>query len=188
MAVISPSPTVFLDKDGTILVDVPYNVDPARMELMPTVREGLALLGAAGYRLAVVSNQSGVGLGRFGAAALEPVEERLRELFAESGAVLSGCFWCTHAPADGCGCRKPAPGLVARAANALASDLGRSWMVGDILDDVEAAHAAGCRAVLVDRGGETVWRDGPLRHPDARTATFLDAARHVASFGSPWRS
>ena len=169
----------FLDKDGTLLVDVPYNVDPARMTPMETVSDGLARLAGAGFRLVVVSNQSGAAEGRFAPSALEGVEDRLRELFADAGVALAGCFWCVHARDASCACRKPAPGLLRHAAGDLDVDLGASWMVGDILDDVEAGHAAGCRAALVDAGRETERRDGPMRRPDVLSATFVGAAAAI---------
>src|SRR5690606_21518630 len=114
------------------------------------------------------------------------VGRRLRELFADCGATLSGFYWCPHAPAPGCGCRKPAPGLLLRAASEQHVDPQRSWMIGDILDDVEAGHRAGCRGVLVDNGNETEWRDGELRRPYARAADLAGAARQVAGAWDVW--
>jgi histidinol-phosphate phosphatase family protein len=106
-----PSPAVFLDKDGTLLEDVPYNVDPARIALAPGAGDGLRLLAATGLPLIVVSNQPGVALGYFPEHALDGVAQRLGELFALHGATLGGFYFCPHAPAaDGslhCACRKP---------------------------------------------------------------------------------
>ena len=185
MALRGNRPFVFLDKDGTLVVDVPYNVDPGLVELMPTAAAGLRLLADAGFGLAVVSNQAGVALGRFAVRDLDPLEDRLRALVADAGAALEACFWCTDAPGTGCGCRKPAPGLLTRAAEELDVDLGRSWMVGDILDDVEAGNRAGCRTALVDTGGETEWLDGPLRIPDLVAGTFLEAASAIVERTPP---
>ena len=92
---------VFLDKDGTLVENVPYNADPARIVLAPGAREAVAAMAGAGYRVIVVSNQPGVALGRFPEADLERVEQRLRELLP----ALDGFYWCPHAPAEGCGCR-----------------------------------------------------------------------------------
>ena len=78
-----------------------------------------------------------------------------------------------------CSCRKPGPGLIARAAEEHAIDLDRSWFVGDILDDVEAGHAAGCRAILVDVGSETRWELTPARTPDAIVRSLEEAARAI---------
>ncbi len=177
---------VFLDKDGTLVENVPYNVDPARMRLGRGAAEGLAALHAAGYGLAVVSNQSGVARGFFPESALAGVWRRLQELFAEAGVPLAGFYWCPHHPegsvaayAVTCDCRKPAPGLVRRAAAELRADLSASWAVGDILDDVEAGRRAGCRTVLLDSGGETVWARGPERRPHVTASDLADAARRI---------
>jgi histidinol-phosphate phosphatase family protein len=177
---------VFLDKDGTLVEDVPYNVDPARIRLAPGAREGLLALSAAGYRLVVVSNQSGVARGYFPETALGGVGERLRELLAECGVPLAGFHWCPHHPAGSvaayaveCACRKPLPGLIVRAADDLGLDRRRSWMVGDILDDVEAGRRAGCRTVLLDNGHETEWLRSPERTPHLIAADLADAARLI---------
>src|SRR5262249_30556559 len=139
MALTSPcQPAVFLDKDGTIIEDVPFNVDPNRMRWMPGAMRGLRLLGAAGYRLIVVSNQSGVARGFFPEEALTQVWQRLAELFTSAGARLAGFYYCPHHPegivaryVGECDCRKPQPGLIFRATRELDVDLERSWLVGD---------------------------------------------------------
>jgi histidinol phosphatase-like enzyme len=96
---------------------------------------------------------------------------------------LAGFYACTHAagpgPVPACLCRKPAPGLLRQAARAHGVDLRRSWMVGDILDDIEAGRRAGCRTVLLDVGNETVWRMSPLRTPHHRVTNWLDAAHAI---------
>ena len=178
-----PDRAVFLDKDGTLIVDVPYNVDPALIELAPGAVEGLSKLHASGYRLVVISNQSGVARGRFEVAALASVEARLRELLEGFGVPLAGFYFCPHHPEGSvpaysvlCDCRKPKPGMLIEAARDLDLDLARSWFVGDILNDVEAGHRAGCRAILIDNGNETEWTLGPDRTPDFRATDLLEAA------------
>lgn len=177
-------PAVFLDKDGTLIEDVPYNVDPELISLTDNAGPGLALLLECGYRLFVVSNQAGVGLGYFSAAALGQVSQRILQLVACEGAGLHGFYYCPHAPAEAgspaCNCRKPAPGLVLQAAEQHDIDLARSWFIGDILDDVEAGHRAGCRSILLDNGNETEWVMSPLRKPDFLARDLLDAASHIA--------
>jgi D-glycero-D-manno-heptose 1,7-bisphosphate phosphatase len=179
-------PAVFLDKDGTLLDDVPYNIDPALMRLTPGARDALTLLAASPFALFVISNQPGVALGMFARSALTEVEAQLHHLFAGCGATLSGAYWCPHHPDGkvapynvGCDCRKPGSGLLLRAARAHRIDLGRSWFIGDILDDVEAGNRAGCRTVLLDNGHETEWIEGPLRVPFARAADLHAAAQIV---------
>jgi len=177
---------VFLDKDGTLVENVPYNVDPSRVRLLPGVLDGMRQLQDAGFRLIVVSNQPGIAFARFRRSALDRIEARLDRLFAEAGVVVTAYAWCPHHPegvhpwyARPCECRKPLPGLLLDAARRHAIDLASSWMIGDILDDIEAGTRAGCRTVLVDRGGETLWQRGPGRTPDAIVHRFDDAAAFV---------
>lgn len=177
-------PAVFLDKDGTLVKDVPFNVEPSRVALMPGAGEGLARMQAAGFALVLVSNQPGVGLGRFPRSALDAVDAHLAQLLAPYGASLDATYYCPHVPSDGdrllaCWCRKPAPGLLFRAARDLHLHLGRSWMIGDILNDVEAGRAAGCRTILLDPGGETEWRVTPARTPHFVTRSLPGAARII---------
>jgi D-glycero-D-manno-heptose 1,7-bisphosphate phosphatase len=143
---------VFLDKDGTLVENVPYNVDPARIALTHGAALGVRRLKAQGYRILVVSNQPGIGLGLFPASALDAVEERLRSLVP-----IDGFYYCPHRPDAGCACRKPGYALFKRAALEHRLRLSECWMVGDILDDVEAGRRAGCRTVLIDNGNETEW-------------------------------
>jgi histidinol-phosphate phosphatase family protein len=136
---------VLLDRDGTLVRDVPYNGDPERVVPMPGAREALDRLRSAGVPLAVVSNQSGVGRGLLTMEQVEAVNRRIEELLGPLGPWVV----CPHTPDDGCGCRKPAAGLVVQAAAALGVAPDDCALVGDIGSDVEAARAAGARAVLV---------------------------------------
>ncbi|HYG43779.1 MAG TPA: HAD family hydrolase, partial [Bordetella sp.] len=153
------TPAVFLDKDGTVLADDPYNVDPARMAYAPRAAEALRVLGTLGVPLIVISNQPGVALGYFEPQALADVQARLDTLFRAADARLAGFYWCPHHPqgvvpayTKVCACRKPQPGLLLRAARDHQVDLAQSWFIGDILDDVEAGNRAGCRTLLLDVG------------------------------------
>jgi D-glycero-D-manno-heptose 1,7-bisphosphate phosphatase len=175
---------VFVDKDGTLVIDVPYNADPAKVRLREGAAESLAALAAAGYALVVVSNQSGIERGYITRAQFAEVAAELsRQLRAAAGVRLLEIAICPHAPgADGrprCPCRKPAPGMLQRAARMHDIDLSRSWMVGDILDDVEAGRRARCRTVLLESGGETEWRQSPLRVPDARCAHWPEVVAFI---------
>ena len=181
---------VFLDKDGTLVKDVPYNVDPERVEFTPYALEGLRLLVARGYSLIVVTNQPGLALERFDLAALERLRTALAGRMAQGGAPMTAFYVCPHAPSSspikaGCRCRKPAPGLLRRAAREHHLELERSWMVGDILDDVEAGRRAGCRSVLLDVGNETQWQLTSWRRPTLRATNLLEAAHLIlAAYGS----
>jgi histidinol-phosphate phosphatase family protein len=144
-AAAAPPAAVLLDRDGTIVVDVPYNADPDRVRPMPGARDALDRLRAAGVRLAVVSNQSGIARGLLTERDVAAVNRRVEELLGP----LGPWFVCPHGPDDGCDCRKPAPGLVLEAARRLGVEPERCAVVGDIGADVEAARAVGARGMLV---------------------------------------
>ncbi len=186
-------PAVFIDESGTLTEYVPYNADPALLRFKSSACEALAALASAGLALVLVSNQSGIGRGyftRFQFSRLQAtLERRLRE---EAGVELTDFVICPHVPAAGgapaCLCRKPAPGMLVRAARAHRIDLAASWMVGDTLDDIEAGRRAGCRTVLLDDGGETVWRRSPLRVPHARCTDWPGVSRLILADRSGLRS
>jgi HAD superfamily hydrolase (TIGR01662 family) len=140
-----PLAGVLFDRDGTLVVDVPYNGDPDAVVPMPGAREALDLVRRRGLRSGVVSNQSGIGRRLLRRAQVDLVNARVDELLGPFD------VWrlCPHVAADGCGCRKPAPGMVLSAAEELGIAPERLAVIGDIGADVDAAHAAGARAVLV---------------------------------------
>ena len=181
---------VFLDKDGTLVENVPYNVEPSAIQLTRNAGRALRRLADEGYALIVISNQPGIAQQRFDFASLERARVHLAGLLASEGVHLDGFYFCPHHP-DGswaeyayrCACRKPMPGLFLRAARELEIDLSASWMIGDILDDIEAARRAGCRAVLLDIGNETEWLVGELRVPHGRASDLDQAARLICDEG-----
>ena len=166
---------VFLDKDGTLVRDVPYNVDPAKVALAPHARRALRELSRSGYRLIVVSNQPGIAHGYFAEDRLAALYAHLRRHLPD----LSDFYYCPHGADEGCACRKPACGLLLRAAVRHGVDLERSWMVGDILDDIEAGRRAGCRTVLIDNGNETEWRRGAQREPHFLARDLREVAQAI---------
>lgn len=181
------SKAVFLDKDGTLIENEPYNVDPAKIRFYPDVRDSLKMLAGAGYLLVIVSNQPGVARGFFKEKALHKVESALRNALREMGVSLAGFYYCPHDPAGSvheysrqCDCRKPQPGLLVQAAQELDIELGKSWMIGDILHDVEAGARAGCRTVLIDRGNETEWQYNELRQPTLTVKDLREAAAVIS--------
>ena len=144
MRVRAPRAVLF-DRDGTLVVDVPYNGDPTLVRPVPQAAAALTRLRAAGVATAVVTNQSGIARGLLTRADADACHARLAELIGPLGPVLV----CEHAADDACGCRKPRPGLVLQAARALGVDPRDCAVVGDIGADVGAARAAGARSVLV---------------------------------------
>jgi histidinol-phosphate phosphatase family protein len=159
---------VLFDRDGTLVVDVPYNGEPGRVVAMPGAREAVGRLRTAGVATAVVSNQSGLARGLVLAEQVAAVNRRVEELVGPVGP----WFVCPHGPLDGCGCRKPAPGLVEAAAAELGVDPADCVVIGDIGSDVEAARAAGARAVLVPTA---------LTRPDEVAAAPVVAADLIAA-------
>ncbi|MER7832897.1 HAD-IIIA family hydrolase [Streptomyces sp. NPDC095602] len=137
---------MLFDRDDTLIVDVPYNGDPERVRLMPGAVEAVRLLRARGIPVGVVSNQSGIGRGLLTEGEVAEVNARVDALL---GRPLDVWVHCPHTPEDGCGCRKPAPGLVLEAARRLGVPPERCVVVGDIGADMGAARAAGARGVLV---------------------------------------
>lgn len=137
---------VLFDRDETIVVDVPFNGDPEKVAPAPHARELLDRLRAAGLRLAVVSNQSGIGLGLITREQADAVNRRVEELLGP----FAGFFICPHTAEDGCECRKPKPQLILDAARALGVEPGSCVMVGDRASDVEAARNAGAIPLRVE--------------------------------------
>jgi histidinol-phosphate phosphatase family protein len=163
---------VLFDRDGTLVVDVPYNGDPDLVQPVAGARAALDRLRAAGVPTALVSNQSGIARGLLTRTQVDAVNARLAELVGPLGPV----FVCEHGPDDGCGCRKPAPGMVLAAAGALGVDPADCALVGDIGADVGAATAAGARAVLVPTPVTRVEEVDAARAAGVPVAADLSAA------------
>jgi D,D-heptose 1,7-bisphosphate phosphatase len=177
---------VFLDKDGTLIPDIPYNVNPDLITLQPGVIEGLQLLKENGFVFVVISNQAGVARGYFKINDLERVKQKLDFLLNGEGIQIDGYYFCPHHPSGiiaeysvACNCRKPNPGMILQAAKDLQIDTEESWMIGDILNDVEAGNRAGCKTILLDLGYETEWVEGNFRKPTFVASDFLQAARFI---------
>lgn len=184
-----PRPAVFLDRDGTLNREVDYLADPAGLELLPGVGEALRELADAGYRLVVVTNQSGVARGLLDEPTLLRVHDALRAALARHGVALDRIAYCPHHPEVGpppyrrsCECRKPRPGLLADAARELDLDLERSWIVGDSERDLLAGAALGLPGVLVATGKGRRERErlaAAGRPPRHFAADLREAARIV---------
>jgi len=142
----------FLDRDGTLIQEQHYLRDPSRVVLEAGAAEGLRRFAGAGYRLVVVSNQSGVGRGLISEDDVNAVNFRIAELLAEQGVIISSWHHCPHRPDDPCTCRKPGSGLYRQAALLHPADWRRSLMVGDKPSDVLAGLSLGMFSALVTTG------------------------------------
>jgi D-glycero-D-manno-heptose 1,7-bisphosphate phosphatase len=177
---------VFIDKDGTLIKDVPYNVDPEKIELEPHAKTALAMLKSEGFKLIVISNQSGVAHGFFKEDSLQTVSDRIQQLLQSESISIDAFYFCPHHPeavdekyAISCSCRKPQPGMILRAIADFSIDQSLSWMIGDILHDVEAGNKAGCNTILLDNGHETEWLADEQRWPDYIVKNLEEAAKII---------
>jgi D-glycero-D-manno-heptose 1,7-bisphosphate phosphatase len=177
-------PAVFVDRDGTLNREVHYLATVEALRLLPGVPEAIRDLTAAGFAVVVVTNQSGVARGRMTREAVDVIHRELVRRLARRGAAVDAIYLCPHHPTEGagplrqrCGCRKPRPGLVRRAARELALDLARSYCVGDGAVDLGLAAAVGARGVLVLTGhGRATRRSLDARLPVAYVAANFRAA------------
>lgn len=177
---------MFIDRDGTLTEEIGYVNHPRRLRLLPRSAEAIRRLNASGVAAVVVTNQAGIARGYFSEDVLHAVTAEMVAQLKEAGAQLDGMYVCTHHPSEGeppyraaCDCRKPAPGLLTRAAADLGLDLAASTMVGDKASDLVPARAVGARSVLVLTGyGLGEWehrRDRFEVEPDHVAGDLLDA-------------
>jgi D-glycero-D-manno-heptose 1,7-bisphosphate phosphatase len=184
---------IFLDKDGTLVDDLPLNTDMRRITLCSGAGAALRLLARLDYRFIVVTNQDGIAHGRTTETAMQAVGNRLADLLFREQLNLDGFYYCPHHPSGSvaryalnCTCRKPMPGMLLQAAREHEIDLRASWMIGDILHDVEAGNRAGCRTMLIDNGNETEWRLGGRRLPTRMAHDLYAAAVMIANADGAW--
>lgn len=180
---------VFIDKDGTLIPDIPYNVEPSLIVIEHQTKTALRQLKDMGYLLILISNQSGVAHGYFDPQSLRGVTKKIQNELAAVDLQLDAAYYCPH-HIDGkvskfaidCSCRKPKPGMLLDAIQHFDIDPTRSWMIGDILNDIEAGNRAGCATILLDNGHESEWLKGPYRVPTATIKTFYDAVPIIAEY------
>jgi len=177
---------IFIDKDGTLVPRIPYNVNPEMITLSPKAAEGLFKLQNRGYIIIVVTNQSGIAKGLFKERDVENVQFKIETLLNLNHIHLSGFYVCPHHPSGiidkfsiHCNCRKPSSGLFFKAAAELSINLYESWMIGDVLNDVEAGNRAGCKSILLNNGSETEWKSGCFRKPNFVANDLLHAADFI---------
>ncbi|MBN2098774.1 MAG: D-glycero-beta-D-manno-heptose 1,7-bisphosphate 7-phosphatase [Dehalococcoidia bacterium] len=140
---------VFLDRDGTIARDVHYCRRVEDFEILPRVPEAIRLLNQEGYKVVVITNQSGIARGYFSEATLSLIHQKMIATLEQDDAHIDAVYVCPHHPDERCDCRKPSPALITRAAADIGIALDRSYMIGDDPKDVKAGRDAGCRTVLL---------------------------------------
>lgn len=150
---------VFLDRDGTINEEAGYMDSFDKLSILPPSFEAIRLINRSGMKAVVITNQAGVAKGLFSEEHVWEIHERIQGELRERGAHIDRFYYCPHHPTEGqgkylqvCDCRKPAAGMLIRAAEEMNIDLGRSYLVGDMVKDMEAARRAGVKAVLVRTG------------------------------------
>lgn len=165
----------FLDRDGTINIDHVYIASPDGIELIPGSAAAIRRANDAGFKVIVVTNQSGIGRGLIAASELPKIHARLGELLQqEAGAKIDSYEFCPHHPDDGCACRKPGIQLVEAAAKRFGIELAKSFFVGDSWSDIDCGKRAGCQTILVRTGkGETTERNLGKKNRAAANPDFI---------------
>ena len=178
-------PAVFVDRDGTLIVERAYLADPDGVTFVPGAEEAIRRLKSAGFVVVIVTNQSGIARGLYDEGVLAEIHARMETEIEALGGRLAGIYHCPHAPEAGCDCRKPRAGLIARACRDLGIESLGAPMIGDRMSDLESARAAGCRPILVTNGyavpremADPAWRVVEV-HRDLAEATdaLLAASR-----------
>jgi len=168
---------VFLDRDGTIARDVPYCRSPDDFECLPTVPEAIKLFNDNGFKVVVITNQSGIARGYFTEETLAQIHIKMKEELAKHGAYVDAIYCCPHHPDEGCDCRKPKTALFLQAAKDLDIELKHSFMVGDMQMDIDAGKAVGCKMVLVTTGPNG--GKGIVNAPDYTAHSLLDVSKWI---------
>jgi D-glycero-D-manno-heptose 1,7-bisphosphate phosphatase len=182
-------PAIFMDRDGTINEDIGYVTNVEELTIYPWAAEAVRLINESGMKAIVITNQSGVARGLYTEEALRSIHDRMIEELGSEGARVDGVYYCPHHPEIGeqqycvaCGCRKPEPGMLHRAAREHDIDLARSYVIGDKASDINLASNAGARGVLVLTGygrGTLEGRDRYPCEPEIVADNLLDAVKQI---------
>jgi len=168
---------VFLDRDGTIARDVHYCRRAEDFELLHSVPQAIRLLNENGFKVVVITNQSGIARGYFSEETLRQIHEKMKNELAQHGAHVDAVYFCPHHPDEGCECRKPKTALFLKATKELNIDLSHSFVVGDMQIDIDAGKALGCKTVLITAGSSGETRI--ISSPDHTCDELLEAARWI---------
>jgi len=170
---------VFLDRDGTINEDVPYCSSPDDLRLIPGAADGIKLLNKHGFKVIIVTNQSGIARGYFTEEVLTSIHDKLRRELAAHEAYVDAIYYCGHHPDNGCDCRKPKPKMVFQAASDFNLDLSQSYVIGDSQMDIEMGITAGCKTILVGQERTNKKSNSSLVKPDYITPDVIKAAHLI---------
>ncbi len=177
------TPAIFLDRDG-ILIDVvfqagvlavPYNLD--QVLLRPGVSEALVALKAAGFQLIVVTNQPNIASGEVSKESIEEIHAFLRKQFPQ----LDAIYYCPHQRSDGCGCKKPMPGMVEQAAKDRGVDVSKSFIIGDRKGDIDMGLSTGMRGTILIPSEATFWRTDEKPEPHFQAENIEKAVEYILS-------
>ncbi|MHA1728379.1 MAG: D-glycero-beta-D-manno-heptose 1,7-bisphosphate 7-phosphatase [Promethearchaeota archaeon] len=147
-----PNKAVFLDRDGTVNVEINYLHEPEKFKFLPDVPKALKLLQKNGFKLIIVTNQAGIGKGFYDHSDTRRTHEYMTKLLEKKGIHLDGIYYCPHTPEQKCDCRKPSPGMLKLAMKEHKINSAQSWMIGDKLSDIEAGNRIGVKTILVLTG------------------------------------
>lgn len=183
---------VFIDRDGTLIENAPDNIDPERVVLDDCAVEALKLMQQNDFLLIVTGNQGGIARGNYTAKEVDAVNRRIAALLAENDVYIDAFYYSPFHP-DGIvpefsinsDDRKPSSGMLLKAASAFNIDLSHSWVIGDMLDDVEAGRRAGCTTILYNNGNEADWRTDRFRQPHYIVNDLYKAACAVCEISEP---
>lgn len=185
------SRTVFLDRDGTINVNVEYLDSPEEFQMYSGVPEGIRKLNSIGFKVVVITNQSGIGRGYYTEDVVKAIHKKMIDELGESGAKIDATYYCPHRPEEKCSCRKPEVALFRKAGKELDIDFRRSYVVGDRMMDVIAGHRMGCRTVLVPERGKEEEVELEMRQSDVTPThvakDFLSAVEWVVGDAGKWK-
>ena len=175
------SRAVFLDRDGTIAKDVHYCHRVEDFKILPTVPDAIKLLNDNGFKIIVITNQSGVARGYFTEETLAQIHQKMKDELGKYGARVDAIYYCPHHPDENCECRKPKTALFHRAVKEHNIDLGNSYMIGDMQMDIDAGNAMGCKTILVTTGPAVPELNPqyPVTPPDYTAASLLEAIRWI---------
>ena len=177
---LKQSPAVFLDRDGTINEEVLYLHEPEKFKLLPNVLEGIKKFREMGYKIVIVTNQPGIGMGYFTEEDFYRVNREMLKQFSKSGILVDKIYFCPHSKAENCPCRKPNTALIQRAKEELNLDLNHSFIIGDKTSDIETGKRAGIKTILVKTGFKGKDGEYPVE-PDFVADDLLHAAQIVLS-------